>query len=235
MTTAKPTYIHLLPRVVEVGSLHLKLVRARCVLAGLWFRAMQHHAWQPHDVSDSVASSLSTSTTRNRDCLTAFDVSQGRFPKWFRWADGVADFLSCSSVLVNHFGLGSERGQLCVSRQWVRFLFVLSSASLLRHHAVSFTAATNRVGHSVAATMLWPMSTDMCGARSPHEYRIRVAYSAVAIWKEAPGRRGQAFLHWPRGSRPGDQLPGSKYAREAPTLAGRHRVSLSGWVSASSR
>ena len=98
MTTTKPTHIHLLPRVVEVGSLYLKLGRTPCVLAGLWFRAMRHHALQPHDVSDSVASSLSTSAIRNRDCLTAFDVSQGRFPKWFRWADGVAVFLSCSSV-----------------------------------------------------------------------------------------------------------------------------------------
>ena len=31
------------------------------------------------------------------------------------------------------------------------------------------------------------MSTDMCGLRSPHKYRIRVTYSAVAIWKELLG------------------------------------------------
>ena len=86
----KPTYIPLLPRVVEVGSLCLKLGRTPCVLAGLWFRAMRRHALLPHDVSDSVASSLSTSAIRNRDCLTAFNVSQWRFPKWFRWADVVA-------------------------------------------------------------------------------------------------------------------------------------------------
>ena len=55
MTTTKPTYIHLVPRVVEVGSLYLKLGRTPCVLAGLWFRAMRHHALQPHDVSDSMA------------------------------------------------------------------------------------------------------------------------------------------------------------------------------------
>ena len=78
MTTTKPTYIPMLPRVVEVGSLYLKLGRTPCVLAGLWFRAMRCHALLPHGVSDSVASSLSTSAIRNRDCLTALDVSQLR-------------------------------------------------------------------------------------------------------------------------------------------------------------
>ena len=37
------------------------------------------------------------------------------------------------------------------------------------------------------------MSTDMCGPRSPHEYRIRVAYSAVAIWKELLGVVAKPF------------------------------------------
>ena len=60
----------------------------------------------------------------------------------------------------------------------------------LRYHP---TAATNRVDHSAAATMLWSMSTDMCGPRSPHKYRIRVTYSAVAIWKELLGVVAKPF------------------------------------------
>ena len=189
---------------------------------------MRRHALLPHDVSDSVASSLSTYAIRNRDCLTAFDVSQWRFPKWFRWADGVAVFFSCSSVLVNHFGLGSERGQLCVSRQWVRFYLCCPPPPCLVSMRCHPTVATNRVGHSVAATMLLSMSTATQISHSCYEF-------GGGDVEGAPGRRSQAFLHRPRGSLPGNHLPRSKYAREAPTLAGRHRVSLSGWVSASSR
>ena len=218
MTTTKPTYMPLLPRVVEVGSLYLKLGRTPCVLAGLWFRAMRRHALLPHDVSDSVASSLSTlqGLSYGFRCLAV------AFPNGF---DGlmVSPFLlSCSSVLVNHFGLGSERGQLCVSREWVRFFLYFPPHpcfATMRYHP---TAATNRVGDSVAATMLLSMSTAVCGLRSPHKYRIRVTYSAVAIRKELLGVVAKPFCT-------GQEVP----VRES-TLASRYRVSLSGWVSASS-
>ena len=33
----------------------------------------------------------------------------------------------------------------------------------------------------------------MCGLRSPHKYRIRVTYSAVAIWKELLGVVAKPF------------------------------------------
>ena len=72
-------------------------------------------------------------------------------------------------------------------------LLVFSHATLpvtLWYHP---TAATNRFGHSVAATLLWSMSTDMCGPLSPHKYRIRVTYSAVAIWKELLGVVAKPF------------------------------------------
>ena len=81
----------------------------------------------------------------------------------------VSRFLSGSSVSVNHFGLGSERGQLCVSWQWG------GSACVLPCHLACYpyhpSAGTNHIGHSVAATLLGSIGTDMCGLRSPHKYR----------------------------------------------------------------
>ena len=83
--------------------------------------------------------------------------------------------------------------------------------------------------------MLWSMSTDMCGVRSPHEYRIRVTYSAVAIWKELLGVVAKPFYT-------GQEVLVQEISSQAPSTREKLRllqahswVSLSGWVSASSR
>ena len=97
--------------------------------------------------------------------------------------------LSCSLVLVNHCRLCSERGQLCVSKQWVRFYLCFPPPPC--YHAVSSNCSYEP--RRPLCTMLLSMSTDMCGLRSPHKYRIRVTYSAVAIWKEFLGVVAKPF------------------------------------------
>ena len=60
---------------------------------------------------------------------------------------------------------GTGATSAVVSWQWG------GSACVLPCHLAHPSAATNHIGHSVAATLLGSIGTDMCGLRSPHKYR----------------------------------------------------------------
>ena len=133
----------------------------------------------------------------------------------------VSRFLSCSSVSVNHFGLGSERGQLCVSWQWS------GSACVIPCHLARCPLVSSICSYEPYRTLCCRHFARVHG----YGYVCSTITAQIShgggCTEGASGRRGQASLHWPRGFR--------RYAREAPTLACRHGVSLSGWASASNR
>ena len=136
----------------------------------------------------------------------------------------VSRFLSRSSVSVNHFGLGSEREQLCVSWQWS------GSACVLLHLLALLPCGIIQLQLRTASATLLPLPCSGPWAR-PQKYRIRVTYSAVAIWKELLGVVAKPFYT-------GQEVLFREIISHAPSTREKLRllqVSLTGWVSASNR